>query len=80
MVSPEFNPATATVGRRCSDPVPGLLVLPKRRRDAVDWFDESACTARGLGRISATVCLLSLLDRMAEDGNFSPIDRDLVFI
>lgn len=65
-------------GRHCGDPVPSLLVSPNGRRDAVDRFNESSCTAGGLGRISATAFLVSLLDGMAAIGNYSPPYRDLV--
>ena len=65
-------------GRHCGDPVPSLLVAPKGRRDAVNRFNESACMAGGLGRISATAFLVSLLDGMAAIGNYRPPYRDLL--
>ena len=66
-------------GRHCGDPVPGLIVAPNGRRDAVTAFDESACMTGGLGRLSGTSFLISLLDAMGAIGNYTPFDRDFLF-
>ncbi|MDJ0740033.1 MAG: alkaline phosphatase family protein [Gammaproteobacteria bacterium] len=67
-------------GRHCGDPVPCLLVTPNGRRDVVKRFDEAACMTGGLGRISATAFLITLLDGMAAIGNFRPADTDHLFV
>jgi len=66
-------------GRHCGDPVPGLLAAPKGRRDATVAFGESSCMNGGLGRLSATSFLISMLDAMGAMGNFRPVDRDYIF-
>jgi len=66
-------------GRHCGDPVPALIVAPNGRRDTVAAFNESACVSGGLGRLSATGFLLSLLDAMGAIGNYRPSDRDYLF-
>jgi len=66
-------------GRHCGDPVPGLLVAPKGRRDANVTFGEASCMVGGLGRLSATSFLISMLDAMGAMGNFRPVDRDFMF-
>jgi len=66
-------------GRHCGDPVPGLILAPNGRRDQVTAFDESSCVAGGLGRLSATAFLLSLLDAMGALGNYRPSDREFLF-
>jgi len=66
-------------GRHCGDPVPGLLMAPKGRRDANVAFGESNCMAGGLGRLSATSFLISMLDAMGAVGNYRPVDRDYIF-
>lgn len=65
-------------GRHCGDPVPCLLVSPDGRRDGVAAFNESSCMGGGLGRLSATAFILSLLDAMAVIGNYDPSYRDLI--
>lgn len=57
-------------GRHCGDPVPSLLAGPAGRRDALTRFGESSCAGGGLGRISATGFLTSLLDMMGVVNNF----------
>jgi 2,3-bisphosphoglycerate-independent phosphoglycerate mutase len=69
----------STRGRHCGDPVPSLLVAPNGRRDATTAFNESACMEGGLGRITGTSFLISLLDAMAAIGNYSPPYRSLMF-
>jgi 2,3-bisphosphoglycerate-independent phosphoglycerate mutase len=66
-------------GRHCGDPVPGLLAAPKGRRDANVTFGELSCMTGGLGRLSATSFLISMLDAMGAMGNFRPVDRDFIF-
>lgn len=59
-------------GRHCGDPVPSLLTSPDGRRDAVTVFGERDCVDGGLGRITGTAFVLSLLDAMAAIGNYHP--------
>lgn len=66
-------------GRHCGDPVPSLLVAPTGRRDAVSRFNESACSQGGLGRLSGTAFVISLLDAMSAIGNYRPSYRPLIF-
>ena len=66
-------------GRHCGDPVPGLIAAPNGRRDLMGVFGESACMTGGLGRLSATSFLFSMLDAMGAIGNFRPADSDFVF-
>lgn len=65
-------------GRHCGDPVPGLLTSPNGRRDLTGVFGESNCMAGGLGRLSATSFLISMLDAMGAIGNFRPADREFI--
>ena len=65
----------SNTGRHCGDPVPSLLYSPAGRRDACLHFGEKHCAAGGLGRITATSFLLSLLDYMGCLHNFRPSDR-----
>lgn len=67
------------VGRHSGDPVPGLMLAPNGRRDAVAALGESACMAGGLGRVSATSFLLGMLDAMGAMNNYEPADRTFVF-
>lgn len=64
-------------GRHCGDPVPSLLVAPKGRRDQSVVFGESGCAIGGLGRLTATSYLVSLLDTMGALKNYQPLDRTL---
>jgi 2,3-bisphosphoglycerate-independent phosphoglycerate mutase len=66
-------------GRHCGEPVPALMVAPNGRRDAVTAFDESACMAGGLGRVTATAFLIGMLDAMGALGNYRPSDREFLF-
>ena len=52
---------------------------PHGRRDLTGVFDESNCMAGGLGRLTATSFLLSMLDAMGAIGNFRPADREFIF-
>lgn len=69
----------SNLGRHIGEPVPSLLISPNGRRDAVRGFGESGCIAGGLGRLTATGFLLSLLDAMAASGNYRPDMKDLLF-
>jgi len=59
-------------GRHCGDPVPALLYAPLGRRDDLYSFGERGCAGGGLGRLTATSFLTSLLDAMGQLGNFKP--------
>jgi 2,3-bisphosphoglycerate-independent phosphoglycerate mutase len=65
-------------GRHCGDPVPGLICAPNGRRDLTGVFGESHCMTGGLGRLSATSFLYSMLDAMEAIGNFRPDDSDFI--
>jgi len=54
----------SNVGRHTGDPVPALLHAPLGRLDSVAAFSESACMSGGLGHISSTAFLCTLLDHM----------------
>jgi len=62
-------------GCHCGDPVPSLLYSPAGRRDRCQQFGETECAAGGLGRVSATGLLLSMLDYMGCMQNFRRADR-----
>jgi 2,3-bisphosphoglycerate-independent phosphoglycerate mutase len=66
-------------GRHCGDPVPGLIMAPHGRRDAVSAFGESCCMNGGLGRVTATSFLVGMLDAMGAIGNFRPSDRPFLW-
>jgi 2,3-bisphosphoglycerate-independent phosphoglycerate mutase len=59
-------------GRHCGDPVPSLLRMPHGRRDLCQRFGETECMTGGLGRITGTAFLTSLLDAMGVIPNFRP--------
>ncbi len=61
-------------GRHTGDPVPSLLYLPDGRRDGCLTYGEITCIQGGLGRISGTAFLSSLLDGMNWMHNFKPAD------
>ncbi len=69
----------SNLGRHCGDPVPSLMLAPNGRRDGVTTFGESSCMAGGLGRISGTSFLVSMLDAMGAMGNYKPVDRVFLF-
>lgn len=52
------------VGRHTGDPVPGVIRGPHGRRDPVTSFSERAAMQGGLGHLSATSFLCTLLDHM----------------
>lgn len=51
-------------GHHYGDPVPALLYTPNGRRDAQASYGESACMSGGLGRLTGTDFLTSMLDAM----------------
>ena len=66
-------------GRHCGNPVPSILYSPNGRHDGVFTFNEAACSGGGLGRLSATGYLASLLDSMGAMTNYTPSQRTLFF-
>jgi 2,3-bisphosphoglycerate-independent phosphoglycerate mutase len=66
-------------GRHCGDPVPAVMVSPNGRRDAVTAFNESACMLGGLGRLSGSAFLVSVLDAMGALSNYKSSDRGLLY-
>ncbi len=54
----------SSVGRHTGDPVPAVLRAPLGRTDGVATFSETACMTGGLGHVSATAFLCTLLDHM----------------
>lgn len=65
-------------GRHTGDPVPALLYIPRGRRDHCRGFSEAECAAGGLGRLSGTGFLCSLLDAMGVMHKFR--EEDLPFL
>ncbi len=63
-------------GRHTGDPVPGLVCGPRCRKDNTQAFNESACSAGGLGRIDSSGFLLTVLDHMNRLDNLKPEDRE----
>ncbi|MCF6281413.1 MAG: 2,3-bisphosphoglycerate-independent phosphoglycerate mutase [Candidatus Polarisedimenticolaceae bacterium] len=61
-------------GRHTGDAVPSLLYVPEGRRDGCSTYGEMACMQGGLGRISGTAFLASLLDGMNWMHNFKSAD------
>ncbi|MFC1684494.1 2,3-bisphosphoglycerate-independent phosphoglycerate mutase [Pseudomonadota bacterium] len=68
----------STTGHHCGDPVPSIIHNPLGRRDGCTEYGETQCMHGGLGRISATGFLLSLLDNMGAMHSFKPGD-DIFF-
>lgn len=66
-------------GRHSGDPVPSLLHSRHGRRDACTSFGETSCAVGGLGRISGTAFLTSVLDAMNVIDNFRPSDYGRLF-
>lgn len=54
----------SNTGAHCGDPVPTVLFSPQGRKDSCCLFSESGCLNGGLGRLSATELLISMLDAM----------------
>ncbi len=66
-----------TSGRHTGDPVPALLSAPGGRRDHCRRFGEAECAGGGLGRLSGTGFLCSLLDAMGAMHKFQAGDLPL---
>jgi len=66
----------SNTGRHSGDPLPSLICGPQCRIDASRGFGESACAGGGLGRITSSGFLLSMLDHMNRLENHMPSDRD----
>ncbi len=64
----------STLGEHTGDPVPTLLHTPAGRRDQTTRFDETTCMTGGLGRITGTALLASLLDAMGAITHYRPSD------
>lgn len=64
-------------GDHTGDPVPSLLYSPLGRRDQCKQFGESYCAGGGLGRVSATGFLCSMLDAMGFMHKFKPGETHL---
>lgn len=60
----------STTGRHTGDPVPSLISGALVRKDAVAHFGESHCMKGGLGQLSPTSFLCTLLDQMNRMHNF----------
>jgi len=65
----------STTGNHCADPVPSLIYYPETRKDCCQDFSEASCMNGGLGRISATGFLLTILDAMGSVHCYRPRDR-----
>ena len=66
------------LGRHCGDPIPSLIKSARGRKDSCTSFGESQCMQGGLGRISSSAFLLSVLDHMGCLSNYSPSDSMFV--
>jgi len=64
-------------GRHSGDPVPAILSSPGGRRDGCEHYSETECMRGGLGRITASGLIGSLLDQMNVTHNFRPHERRL---
>ena len=60
----------STTGRHTGDPVPSLISGTLVRKDAVSHFGESYCMQGGLGQLSPTSFLCTMLDQMNKMHNF----------
>lgn len=66
---------SSRTGRHTGDPVPALLRAPGGRRDACTMYAESESMRGGLGRISASGFLRSLLDASGAMRAYTPKDE-----
>lgn len=66
----------SNTGRHTGDPLPSLICGPQCRIDAARRFGESTCAGGGLGRITSSGFLLTMLDHMNRLENHMPADRD----
>ena len=64
----------STLGRHCGDPVPGVIYAANGRVDACQSFGEASCMQGGLGRVSASTFLLTVLDLMNRLHEYRPSD------
>jgi len=64
-------------GRHSGDPVPAILSAPGGRRDRCEHYSELECMRGGLGRITASALIGSLLDQMNVTHNYRPNERRL---
>lgn len=67
----------SNTGDHTGDPVPSLLYAPSGRRDLCSRFGESYCAGGGLGRVSATGFLCSMLDAMGFMHKYKPGESTL---
>ncbi len=68
----------STQGRHCGDPIPSLIRSARGRRDDCSLFGESQCMRGGLGRISSSAFLLTVLDNMIRLSNYTVSDRPFI--
>ncbi len=61
-------------GFHCGDPVPSVLFSPYGRCDKGRVYSEQECMYGGLGRLSASSFLLTILDQMGQLHNFKQED------
>ncbi len=59
-------------GRHSGDPVPSIISSSEGRCDQVTTYGESDCMRGGLGQVSSTAFLCSLLDQMNRMPNLRP--------
>ncbi len=64
----------SNTGRHCGDPVPSLVCSASGRRDRCSEFGEIHCQGGGLGRISGSAFLLTMLDEMECLQNYQTAD------
>ena len=64
----------SNTGFHCGDPVPSILYSPYGRRDKCHIYSEQECMSGGLGRLSASSFLLSIVDQMSRLHNFKKED------
>ena len=62
----------SNTGRHIGDPVPSLLYARRMRRDRCSTFGEAECAMGGLGRLSATGLLSTMLDNMGRMHKLRP--------
>ncbi|MCP3869377.1 MAG: 2,3-bisphosphoglycerate-independent phosphoglycerate mutase [Gammaproteobacteria bacterium] len=65
----------SNTGNHTGDPVPSLLSSPISRRDRCTTFGEAECAMGGLGRLTGTSFLCSMLDAMGILRKFKPGDE-----
>ena len=65
-------------GFHSGDPVPSLLYSPYGRYDKSEVYSEQECMYGGLGRLSASSFLLTILDQMGSLHNFKKRDTSYI--